>query len=106
MHWSWSFGLRVPDSPWWDGGLQQVSHVSLTDRDTVDSILAFYRTEADFSRQVVAESPSLDALSAKPTQYREHVSLRWILIHMLEETARHAGHLDLMREAIDGKTGD
>jgi uncharacterized damage-inducible protein DinB len=74
--------------------------------DTVDSILAFYRTEADFSRQVVAESPSLDALSAKPTQYREHVSLRWILIHMLEETARHAGHLDLMREAIDGKTGD
>ena len=29
---SWSFGLRVPDSPWWDGGLLQVSHVSLTDR--------------------------------------------------------------------------
>ncbi len=35
-----------------------------------------------------------------------NVSLRWILVHMLEETARHAGHLDLMREAIDGRTGD
>jgi hypothetical protein len=34
-----------------------------------------------------------------------HVSLRWVLVHMLEETARHAGHLDLMREQIDGKTG-
>jgi hypothetical protein len=34
------------------------------------------------------------------------VSLRWILVHMLEETARHAGHLDLMREQLDGATGD
>jgi hypothetical protein len=32
--------------------------------------------------------------------------LRWILVHMIEETARHAGHLDIMREAIDGRTGD
>jgi hypothetical protein len=74
--------------------------------DTVDSILAFYRTEVEHSRGVVAGSPSLDALSAKPTKFREHVSLRWILVHMLEETARHAGHLDLMRETIDGRTGD
>jgi uncharacterized damage-inducible protein DinB len=74
--------------------------------DTVDSILTFYRTEADHSRRVVAECASLDALSVRSTTFREHVSLRWILVHMLEETARHAGHLDLMREAIDGKTGD
>ncbi len=32
-------------------------------------------------------------------------SLRWILLHMLEETARHAGHLDLIREMLDGETG-
>jgi len=74
--------------------------------DTVDSIVAFYRTEVDHSRRVVAESASLDALSAKATSFREHVSLQWILVHMLEEMARHAGHLDLMRETIDGKTGD
>jgi hypothetical protein len=74
--------------------------------DSVDSVLEFYRTEVEHSRRIVAESPSLDALSARPTKYREHVSLRWILVHMLEETARHAGHLDLMRETIDGTTGD
>jgi hypothetical protein len=74
--------------------------------DTVDTVLAFYRTEADYARRVVAECPSLDTLSAKPTRFREHVSMRWILVHMLEETARHAGHLDLMRESIDGQTGD
>jgi uncharacterized damage-inducible protein DinB len=36
----------------------------------------------------------------------ETVSLRWVLIHMIEETARHAGHLDIVRELIDGRTGD
>jgi uncharacterized damage-inducible protein DinB len=34
------------------------------------------------------------------------VSLRWVLIHMIEETARHAGHMDIVRELIDGATGD
>jgi hypothetical protein len=32
--------------------------------------------------------------------------MRWVLIHMIEETARHAGHMDIVRELIDGKTGD
>jgi Protein of unknown function (DUF664) len=36
----------------------------------------------------------------------ESVSMRWVLIHMLEETARHAGHMDILRELIDGATGD
>jgi hypothetical protein len=88
----------------WEG--DNSAEFALGTDDTVDSILAFYRTELDHSRRVVAECPSLDSLSAKATGFREHVSLRWILVHMLEETARHAGHLDLMRETIDGKTGD
>jgi uncharacterized damage-inducible protein DinB len=36
----------------------------------------------------------------------ERVTLRWVLIHMLEDTARHAGHADILRELIDGATGD
>ena len=36
----------------------------------------------------------------------ETVSLRWVLIHMIEDTARHAGHMDIVRELIDGATGD
>jgi len=74
--------------------------------DTVDSVIAFYRAEVEEARRVVRESPSLDDLSTRETSYREHVSLRWIIVHMLEETARHAGHLDLMREEIDGRVGD
>jgi Protein of unknown function (DUF664) len=33
------------------------------------------------------------------------VSMRWVLIHMIEETARHAGHMDILRELVDGRTG-
>lgn len=34
------------------------------------------------------------------------VSMRWVLIHVIEDTARHAGHMDILRELIDGQTGD
>lgn len=34
------------------------------------------------------------------------VNLRWILVHMIEEYARHVGHVDLLRQAVDGRTGD
>ena len=41
------------------------------------------------------------------TSWRGHtVTMRWVLIHMIEEVARHAGHMDIMRELIDGATGD
>jgi uncharacterized damage-inducible protein DinB len=72
--------------------------------DTVDSALAAYRqTWADVDT-VIAATASLDQASVigddsgRPT-------LRWILAHLLEETARHAGHADILRELIDGATG-
>ena len=74
--------------------------------DTVESVIGFYRAEVEESRRVSRNAPSLDALSAKETLNRGPVTLRWIMVHMLEETARHAGHLDLMRENIDGQVGD
>jgi hypothetical protein len=73
--------------------------------ETIESVLGFYRDEVAHSRRIASGS-SLDTLSASRTRYREHVSLRWILVHMLEETARHAGHMDLLREKTDGRTGD
>jgi len=79
---------------------------AIGDDETVESVVAFYQAEAEEARRVVREAPSLDTLSRRKTSYREHVSLRWIMVHMLEETARHAGHLDLMREEIDGQVGD
>jgi hypothetical protein len=74
--------------------------------DTVESVIAFYRSEVEQARRIARDAPSLDAVSARETSLRERVSLRWIMVHMLEETARHAGHLDLMREEIDGRVGD
>jgi uncharacterized damage-inducible protein DinB len=74
--------------------------------DTVASVLDEYRVACANSRAVVDAAPSLDTLSVAEDKYRGHVSLRWILVHMIEETARHAGHLDVMREQIDGRTGD
>ena len=59
------------------------------------------------SRGIVADTASLDELTVVPVGgYDAPVSLRWILVHMIEETARHAGHADILRELIDGATGD
>jgi uncharacterized damage-inducible protein DinB len=70
--------------------------------ETPEGVADFYRTEAERSRQVVAPAPGLDTLAARG----KPVTLRWILLHMIEETARHAGHADLLREAADGATGE
>ena len=79
---------------------------TISNDDTVESVIGFYRAEVEESRRVCRDAPSLDALSAREALYRGHVTLRWILVHLLEDTARHAGHLDVMRENIDGRLGD
>ena len=96
-------GEKVPPPP--REGNDNAIQFRIGSDETVDSILDFYRSESDHSREVAAATDSLDALSARDHPYFGKVSLRWILIHMVEETARHAGHLDIMREMIDGKTG-
>jgi hypothetical protein len=73
--------------------------------DTVASVVAAYRAETGRSRAIAGQA-SLDDRSARAHDLYGSVSLRWVLVHMLEETARHAGHLDLMRERLDGRTGD
>jgi Protein of unknown function (DUF664) len=63
-----------------------------------------YRDACDRSRAVVRQASGLEQLSVKPVRGK-HFSLRWVLLHLIEETARHAGHADLLREAIDGSVG-
>jgi uncharacterized damage-inducible protein DinB len=63
-----------------------------------------WRQEVDASRRIVADSGSLDRSFDDPHDGR--VTLRWILTHMIEEYARHNGHADLLREAIDGAVGE
>ena len=70
--------------------------------ETIDGLVAFYRSEVAESRRIEAASKDLDReVEVGDRRY----SLRWIMLHMIEETARHAGHVDLLREAIDGATG-
>ena len=73
---------------------------------TRDLIVAQYLGSVERSRRVVENTASLDALAAHRTGNDENINLRWILIHLVEEYARHAGHADLIRESIDGATGD
>jgi uncharacterized damage-inducible protein DinB len=70
--------------------------------ESTADILAFYERARAAVNQVISKV-SLD--EAGTTMFGETVSLRWALIHMLEDTARHAGHIDIMREIIDGKIG-
>lgn len=74
--------------------------------ETTKSVLAFYNAEVAGARQIVMEA-ELDAVAAAPPSAALHgLQLRWIVTHMIEETARHCGHADLIREAIDGQTGE
>jgi uncharacterized damage-inducible protein DinB len=72
--------------------------------DRLSDLVEMYKSACEKSREVVASADSLGEMSEKDTR-RGKVSLRWILLHMIEETARHAGHADLIRERIDGATG-
>ncbi|MEB0307128.1 DinB family protein, partial [Cryobacterium sp. 10I1] len=68
---------------------------------TMAELLADYAEEARRCDAIIAAANSLDVVSV-----RRSFSLRWILIHLVEETARHAGHLDLLRERADGSVGE
>jgi uncharacterized damage-inducible protein DinB len=72
-----------------------------------DELRERYRTACERSREAVRSIGDLDRLSvAVSRRTGEHFDLRWIMLHMIEETARHAGHADLLREAIDGTVGE
>ncbi|WP_433004647.1 DUF664 domain-containing protein [Kribbella sp. CA-294648] len=69
----------------------------------LSQLLDDYDTQCARSREIVA-AHHLDELEAWAPEGLELVSLRWILGHLLEETARHLGHLDALRELADGTT--
>ncbi|GAA0595399.1 DinB family protein [Streptomyces crystallinus] len=63
-----------------------------------------WRAEVAYADEFARQAPHLD-VEADDTAWRGRVSLRWVLIHMIEEYARHNGHADLLRERIDGVRG-
>ncbi|HEX7148372.1 MAG TPA: DinB family protein [Actinomycetota bacterium] len=71
--------------------------------ETTEEILAFYGRARAAADQAIAE---LEVEDTGTAWFGEAVTMRWVLIHMIEETARHAGHVDILRELIDGMAGD
>ena len=68
-----------------------------------DEAFAAWHAACDRARALAAAAPSLDTLAHNA---RDSISLRWIMVHMIEEYARHNGHADFLRERIDGTVGD
>jgi uncharacterized damage-inducible protein DinB len=71
--------------------------------ETTADVLAFYGRAREAADRVVAEH---DLDHGGVSWSGDAVTLGWVLVHMVEETARHAGHADILRESIDGSTGD
>lgn len=71
--------------------------------ETVEMLIARYDEQCALSRRAAAPFKLDDVV---PHPALGQVSARWIYVHMIEETARHAGHADILREQIDGATGD
>jgi hypothetical protein len=71
---------------------------------SADQVIGGYRTAIAESDAYIHAANGLDARTAHPVN-DEPLTLRWVLAHMTSETARHAGHADILRELIDGVTG-
>ncbi len=71
-----------------------------------DQLRQRYRDACSRTRKAVSQASGPDQLSAIALSNGHQFSLRWVLLHLIEETARHAGHADFLREAIDGRVGE
>ncbi|MEV6985355.1 DinB family protein [Sphaerisporangium sp. NPDC051017] len=73
--------------------------------DSVADVVARYRETVERANEVLDRCADLGAPVPRPAQGRPAPSVRWALAHMIEETGRHAGHADILRELIDSSTG-
>lgn len=71
--------------------------------DPIKDLLDLYAAACARSRTVAATRPDLDTLAALPSFGKGPVSLRWVYVHMIRETAQHCGHLDLMFDVLRGR---
>ncbi|KUL64327.1 DinB family protein [Streptomyces sp. NRRL S-1521] len=94
-----TFGREA--EPFWFDPLTEDMHVAA--EETTPRIVEFYGRARAAADAAIAE---LDLDDLGTSWNGKTVSLRWVLIHMLEDTVRHAGHMDIVRELLDGATGD
>jgi hypothetical protein len=77
----------------------------IADGESVHEVLNDYRDAITGINKIAVACKDLHRPGARSTRETPPPSMRWILVHMIEETARHAGHADILREQIDGTTG-
>jgi len=100
--------LTQVECRWIDGGMlgREVSRAEAEFSPgpdlNVPAAIAAYRDRAAATDAVVRSMPSL----SEPCRWGEDTDLRWVLLHLINETARHAGHADATRELLDGATGE
>jgi uncharacterized damage-inducible protein DinB len=103
---------RDPAPPWdtvdWDAHREWDLHLAAD--DTLEQLVASWQDAVTRSRTLVAEALAdgdLDRLAVRSDARNGPTpNLRWILMHMIEEYARHNGHADLLRESVDGLVGE
>ena len=99
---------REMPAPW--AGLPWAAEWEDSAADTGEELRRLWAERVDASRAVVqaALAAGSGALDATHPAWggQGHPSLRWVLVHMIEEYARHNGHADLLRQAVDGETGE
>jgi uncharacterized damage-inducible protein DinB len=107
----WFTGIlagREDPEPWasapWDDDRDWEFHTAPD--DDPEYLIGLYAEACERSRAAVAEVGDPEGLAVRTFSDGRAVSLRWIMLHMLEETARHNGHADLLRESVDGVTGE
>jgi uncharacterized damage-inducible protein DinB len=88
--------------------LSVTSEYNVTDEESVEGVLAAYRREIERAREVIAGAALTDVarLGGRFTAPEQAPPLARILFHLLQEYARHAGHIDIARELIDGTVGE
>jgi hypothetical protein len=94
-----------PGEPWssvdWDSDPDWDFHSAADDEP--EQLLALYTSSIERSREAI---DGCNDLAATEESRGRVISLRWMLVHMIEEYARHCGHADLLRQSIDGAVGD
>jgi hypothetical protein len=106
--WHWFQGVvagrqpELPDDVDGDRPLYDPMTVVFATDASSEEVIAFYREQCAQSEEVLTTTALSAAPRGKHGRY-EPPDVRWVVLHMIEETARHAGHLDIARELLDGK---
>jgi hypothetical protein len=103
----WGFTAEQVEHPWGDSADNPDGPWTLAPDDTLEGLLAQLHSGGEFTNHVV---PGVDPATRGAAGGRfvpdDRPTLNWILFHVLQEYARHAGHLDVARELADGATGE